>query len=266
MIKARPLDQDLISSGLSKGLPCGKYTLKVAENTQEVDASLKLRFQIFNNELGEGIPENESIERDVDEFDEYCDHLLVLSETKEVIGGYRLLYGPNRPSKGFYSESEFDFSKLNIDFNKTVELGRACIHPEFRKQTTLLALFWGLHRYMLARKAKYLLGCASLPPKLSNDDAECTYEFLTNENRVYPGAPITPLPKNENPGDAGQGNPHIPPLLAVYLEFGAKVMGRPAYDPVFACFDLPVFFDMDHLSTWGSELLKRFDKRLNSGE
>jgi hypothetical protein len=51
-------------------------------------------------------------------------------------------------------------------------------------------------------------------------------------------------------------------LLDLYLDFGAKIYSRPAYDPVFKCYDLLMMFDMQALSPWGTELLNRFDKRL----
>ena len=50
------------------------YTLKLAETEAERDQVYELRFRVFNQELGEGIAENEALQRDHDEFDAHCDH------------------------------------------------------------------------------------------------------------------------------------------------------------------------------------------------
>ncbi|MBS1985468.1 MAG: GNAT family N-acetyltransferase [Bdellovibrionales bacterium] len=246
--------------GLDQGLPCGRLVLKLATTPAELQSVLKLRFKIFNEELGEGIPENAGLGLDVDEFDKHCDHLMVLDHGK-VVGTYRLLHGPRRPEAGFYSQTEFDLSRLHLDIEHTVELGRGCIDPEHRKQTTLMALFWGLDKYMLSRGAKHLIGCSSLP-LMSADDAEATYAKLAAENHTLPNALVQPLPANQFRGDATRGTPNVPPLASFYVAFGAKILGRPAYDPIFRCYDLFMHFDLDHLSTWGQELLDRFDRRL----
>src|SRR5690606_27136272 len=106
----------------------------------------------------EGIPANINSGLDEDDYDPYCDHLMLLMHG-EVVATYRLLYGPRRPEKGFYTESEFFIKGLPVDFDRTVELGRACIHPKYRMKTTLMTLFWGIHLYAVLREARYLMGC-----------------------------------------------------------------------------------------------------------
>ena len=124
-----------------------------------------------------------------------------------------------------------------------------------------MALFWGLHRYMDLRKARYLLGCASLPP-MSGDDAEATFEALRAEGKLTDVPGVGPHPQHSFKGDPSRGQAKVPTLISLYLEFGAQIIGRPAYDPIFKCYDFFMLFDMEHLSAWGIELLERFDKRL----
>lgn len=249
---------------LAQGLPCGRFTVKLATTEAEKDEVFRLRFAVFNTELGEGIPENAATGRDRDVYDDFCDHLMLLADDGKVVGTYRLLYGPRRPARGFYSETEFLLKPLALDWDHVVELGRGCVDANFRKQTTLMTLFWGLHRYMLLRDARYLIGCGSLPP-MSHDDAEATFGALQATGKVDLSSGAQPLPANDFKGDASKGTANIPQLMSLYLEFGAKVLGRPAYDPVFRCHDTLVVFDMEHLSEWGTELLRRFDKRLLAG-
>ncbi len=249
---------------LKSGLPCGKLFVKLAVTPQERTEIFQLRYKVFNEELNEGLAASAETGLDQDDFDNHCDHLMVLNESKKVIGTYRLLFGPNRPAQGFYSQTEFDFSNLEIDFNQAVELGRGCIEAENRKQTTLMTLFWGLHRYMLGRNARYLLGCGSLP-KMSPDDAYATYESVKSRNLVRNDWNILPNAKNILRGKSGWGVPQVPQLIEFYFQFGAKVLCEPAFDSEFGCFDFLLLFDMNHLSEWGSDLLSRFDKRLTKG-
>lgn len=245
---------------LRNGVQCGKFLVKLATSPEEVQQVQRLRFEVFNEELGEGIPENGALGLDQDEYDQHCDHLMLVLEDK-VVATYRLLYGRERPTQGFYSETEFSIQALGIDFDSTVELGRACVHPKYRMKTTLMSVFWGMHLYVEARGARYLMGCSSL--SVTNDnDAEATFEALKSKGKVHFIEGLDPLPKNSFKGEAASGAALIPPLLGLYLEFGAKVFGRPAYDPVFKCYDMFMVFDMQNLSQWGIELLARFDKRL----
>jgi L-ornithine Nalpha-acyltransferase len=254
----------MASPTLNEGLPCGRLTLKLATTPAEQKAVFKLRYHVFNEELGEGIPENAATGLDTDDFDKHCDHLMVMDKDT-VVGTYRLLHGPKRPKNGFYSQTEFDISGLTIDTQVTVELGRGCIRADYRKQTTLMALFWGLHRYMLSRNARFLIGCGSLP-LMSADDAEATFEKLVKEGHIVMNGGVKPLPANAFQGTASRGTPNLPPLANFYVEFGAKILGRPAFDPIFKCYDLFMYFDLQLLSPWGRELLERFDRRLNGSE
>jgi putative hemolysin len=249
---------------LKTGLECGSVTLKIAGNREEIQSAQRLRYKIFNEELGEGIPENATTGLDKDEFDDFCDHLLVMDSEGTTIGTYRLLPGSRRPPQGFYTETEFDLSALNMDRKLIVELGRACIHPDFRKQSTLMGLFYGLREYVRMSGNRYLLGCGSLP-KMSQDDAEASFQSLIERGYVNFQSGAKPLDSHSFQGDSSLGKVQIPQLVNFYLSFGARVLGRPAYDPIFCCFDLLMFFDMDHLSKWGIELLERYEKRYSNG-
>lgn len=250
----------VVLDALKKGLPCGSLNLKLSSTPEELEQALRLRYKVFNQELGEGLPESVLTGMDRDKFDDYCDHLLI-RDGETVVGTYRLLPGSRKPPEGFYSEAEFDLSGLKYDPAQIVELGRACVDPENRKRGTLMGLFWGLHQYAEAVSGRYFIGCGSLPI-MSDNDAEATFQALAHQGRVDDSFGIAPRPQFVRSGKADEGEAQIPPLITFYMEFGARILGRPAYDPVFKCYDLLVFFDMENLSPWGQELLERFDKRL----
>lgn len=264
-----PVTRMIALAEMSRGLACGRFILKIASTDRELEAVFRLRYRVFNEELGEGLPENVALGLDVDEFDRHCDHLMLIDHhildnagiEAATVGTYRLLHGPRRPARGFYTETEFDLSRVVFDRDATVELGRGCIAAAHRKQTTLMALFWGLHRYMRLRQSRYLIGCGSLP-MMGPDDASATFAAMQSDGVVDPALPATPHPANLHLGDAAKGRAQIPPLLKLYFQFGARVLGKPAYDWAFKCHDVPVLLDHDRLTEWGRDLLSRFDARI----
>ena len=81
---------------------------------------------------------------DVDLFDDFCEHLLVLdAATGQVIGTYRVLTPAQARRVGStYSDTEFDLTRLRHLRERMVELGRSCVHRDHRQGGVILAL-WG---------------------------------------------------------------------------------------------------------------------------
>ena len=237
---------------LSIGLELGAYKIRLAQNDQDRDNVFKMRYMVFNEELGEGIPENAATQRDIDHFDTFCDHLIV-ERDNVPIGTYRLLHGQKSiASGGFYSETEFTLRNLPINFNDAVEMGRACVLPEHRKTATLICLLCGVRHYSNLKDAKYLFGLTSLA-KMSHGDALATYEQVQKLGLLTHYKGVEPLDVMKVPaGTVSSQNPQIPALLSVYFEIGAKVCAMPAYDPIFQCHDLLTLIDIEAIpeKTW----------------
>src|SRR5437667_11721076 len=89
-----------------------KYVARLAQSAEEVRRAQRLRFEVFNLELNEGLVESHFTGLDVDPFDEFCDHLIVEElATGEIVGTYRLQTGQLAAANlGYYSEREFDFA------------------------------------------------------------------------------------------------------------------------------------------------------------
>jgi putative hemolysin len=108
----------------------GRYVVRFARTREELDAALKLRFEVFNLELGEGLASSFRTGRDLDEFDETCHHLIVLESSQDkIVGTYRMQTDEMAATgRGFYSGTEFDLSCFPPHvLADGVELGRACI-------------------------------------------------------------------------------------------------------------------------------------------
>lgn len=140
------------------------FTVKLAETDEELRAAQRLRYDVFVRELGGGgemVDHAEGLERD--QFDPYFDHMLAYDDaTGEVVGVYRLLPGDRVAEVGrFYSEDEYDLTVLKNSGRKLLELGRSCLHPDYRGGTAMYHLWNGLAKYVSEREIEVLFGVAS---------------------------------------------------------------------------------------------------------
>lgn len=232
-----------------------RYELTLAEHLDEVRAAQRLRFEVFNLELHEGLPEAFLTGLDADEFDEVCDHLIVRDrETQAVVGTYRLQTGRNAAAhRGYYSAREFHFLPYESVRDQLVELGRACVAADHRNQTVLGLLWRGIARYAQAHGARYLTGCSSLTTQ-DGAAALATYRGLTPhlaasrwQTRPCAGWRCSAL--------QGQAVAlPVPRLLRAYLALGAKICGEPAIDREFSTVDFLTWMDLE---TPGSILLRK---------
>lgn len=239
----------------------GKYRVRFARTEADLDAVLRLRFRVFNLELGEGLKTSFVTGRDEDVFDGQCQHLMVLTaEGDEVIGTYRLQVAENAlAGAGFYSAGEFDLSALPDEvLAASVELGRACVDSEHRTKRALYMLWRGLAEYVVHNKKRSFFGCSSLSSQHQAEGMRF-YEWLEQEQRVHPDLSVTPLSEFAcaAPGDPPPGEDvplvPVPPLFGIYLRHGAWILGPPAIDRQFGTIDYLTYLEVqeDHLRTFG---------------
>lgn len=238
----------LTGTSLTVNAAHGPYQLRLAQSEGERTAAYRLRFEVFNLELQEGLDTAYATGRDVDEFDPTCDHLIVEDRcSRRIVGTYRLQTGATAAANaGYYGEREFDFGSYEPLRGLMVELGRACIHREHRSTEVLLLLWRGIVQYAVHHGARYLIGCCSLT---SQDPAEGTSVFAALSGslaetrlRTSPQAEFTmPLVRGT------EREPKIPKLLRTYLAVGAKICGPPAIDREFKTIDFLTLMDLDQL-------------------
>ncbi|MDX1742884.1 MAG: GNAT family N-acyltransferase [Ruegeria sp.] len=140
------------------------FTIRLAETKAELRAAQRLRYDVFVRELGGGgemVDHAAGLEQD--KFDPYFDHMLAIDNlTGKVIGVYRLLSGECAAKLGqFYSEDEYDLTVLKQSGRKLLELGRSCLHPDYRGGTAMYHLWNGLAAYVNEREIEVLFGVAS---------------------------------------------------------------------------------------------------------
>ncbi len=227
-----------------------RYEVRFVQNAEEFDAVLKLRFNVFNLELGEGLEESYATQRDQDEFDLSCHHLIVVDKKNaEVIGTYRMqTYEMAAAANGFYSAAEFDLTRLpEAVIDNSVEVGRACITAPHRNGRVLFLLWRGLAVYMMLTKKRYLFGCCSLTSQ-NPEEGKQVMDYLQANGHVHPELQILPQPDFVCYADdlivQKDLSIKIPRLFRIYLEYGAKACGPPAIDRRFKTIDYLVVLDI----------------------
>ncbi len=228
-------------------LETDRYTMRLARSEDELHAAQRLRFQVFNLELQEGLAASFALERDQDQFDAVCDHLLVTEKSSgEVVGTYRIQSGESaRRNLGYYSATEFDFSPFESVRSEMLELGRACIADGHRNQSVLGLLWKGIARYAKLQGARYLIGCSSIT---SQDAAGGlgTYQQLAKRCEVASPWRTLPLP-GWRCGEVVGEPLKVPKLMAAYLALGARICGEPALDREFGTVVFLTWLDLESL-------------------
>jgi len=226
----------------------GQFSASLAVTDLQRDAVFQLRFKVFNLELKEGLDSAFACGRDVDEFDDVCDHVMIEDARGEVVGTYRVQPGAVAAGAlGFYSAREFEFAPYKELAPQIIELGRACIHREYRTYEVLALLWRAVAIYAMRNNARYLIGCSSVT---SQDPGVgwTLYERL-RPHEVSAKLKTFPTRAFELPWSAERNiDTRIPKLLRGYLGMGAKICGPPALDREFKTLDFLTFLDIQAMS------------------
>lgn len=248
----------------------GRYRLRLAEGAEDRMAACRLRFKVFNIELGEGLESSYQTGIDTDQFDAVCDHLLVEDKqesnpSRRVVGTYRMQSGTTAAQNlGYYSEQEFRFAPYEALRAGILELGRASIDREHRTPEVLTLLWRGIAQYATDMGLRYLVGCSSINSK---DPAEgwqmyrqleqyrVSPEFETSPTEAYAcpteleGAQAQPERALQEGLEGSQAKaPKVPKLLRTYLTIGCRIGGPPAWDREFGTIDFLTLLDLKMVS------------------
>lgn len=145
----------------------GNLEVFVTRNAKDIKAAQALRYQVFFDEMGaRADARTMAAKLDVDEFDEICDHLLVVEHNEyngyKVVGTYRLLRRENMKKIGhFYTDGEFDISPIKQYRGHILEVGRSCVHADFRNRAVMQLLWRGIGAYVSKFNIGLMFGCAS---------------------------------------------------------------------------------------------------------
>ena len=224
------------------------FQVSLARHQDEVREAQRLRWQVFAEEMGARLASPEP-GLDIDLYDAHCDHLLVRDpDTSEVVGTYRILSPSAAKRVGdYYTETEFDLTRLQHLRGNMVELGRSCVHADYRSGGVITLLWAGLAEYMIRGGHDYLIGCASIGMADGGHNAAGIWHAVKEKHlapiewRVFPRCPL-PLDSIET-----ASTPTLPPLIKGYLRLGAFICGEPAWDPDFNTADLPILLPLKNI-------------------
>lgn len=225
-----------------------QFKVGLAESLDDLIDCQRLRYLVFNCELGEGLDSSKSLGLDRDRFDFICDHLMVREcNSGKLVGTYRMQSGYRaKGNLGYYGEQFFDFSPFEPVRAEVLELGRACVHTEYRNTLVLHMLWKGIARYAMSCGARYLLGCSSIN---SQDEAEgaALYEQLKEKYLAPPALRTAPRPGFvcRASGITPAADTIKPPrLFRAYLDVSGRLCGPPSIDREFKTIDFLTVIDL----------------------
>ncbi len=258
-IRVQPLDT--ASALIGK---IGSLEVRLARNTAEIRQAQMLRYQVFLQDFSTREEANTaSIGRDKDDYDQYCDHLLVIDTERmpgsDIVATYRIMQQQfARGNIGFYSQNEFDLAPMinrhpHLNF---MEVGRSCVLPDYRSKRTLELMWHGLWSYCLQNNFDVMMGCASLPGTNLRDlalplsflhhFAPASQEWQVSAQSGM-AADVELMAKHSL--DPKQALRQLPPLIKGYLRLGAQFGGHAVIDPKFRTTDVFVIMPVAKLNT-----------------
>lgn len=238
--------------------PGPSFSVSIAETEDDLRAAQALRYDVFVRELGGGgamVDHEAGLERDA--LDPFFDHMIVRDDrTGAVVGVYRLLRDDQAAAAGqFYSEDEYDLTPLKQSGRRLLELGRSCLHRDYRGGPALYHLWTGLADYVSRHGIEILFGVASFhgtdPKALA-----APLSVLHHAHLAPPELRVRALADNYQPMDLIAPDQldrkaamlAVPALIKAYLRLGGTV-GEGAYiDHAFNTIDVCLIMDTSDLN------------------
>jgi len=230
----------------------GDLIVRLAQTDADIEASQALRFRVFYEEMtARPSPAIAAAGRDFDRFDPYCDHLVVLDRRlgngpSALVGTYRLMRRDAAARIGrFYTQDEYNIRKLLRGGRQIMELGRSCVHADYRRHHTMQMLWRGIARYIALHRITLLFGCGSFPG--ADPDAHALpLSYLHHEHLAAPAFRPKALRsryvtmRRMAPGDIDRKKAMaaLPPLIKGYLRLGGCVGDGAVIDREFDTVDV----------------------------
>lgn len=255
-----PPEMTVAGSGGDLGLAVsGNMEVRLAASEAEIDAAQALRYRVFYEErAAKPVGDMAARRRDIDDYDEIADHLLVLDHSRgagpeAVVGTYRLIRRSRADRRGgFYTAGEYDISKIVSFPGEILELGRSCVDAGYRNRPTMQLLWKGIAAFVFRYEITLMFGCASLPGTDVDAFAD-QLSYLYHHHLAPDRLRVRALPElfvemNRLPADqvhAKAALAALPPLIKGYLRLGGFVGDGAVIDPQFNTVDVCVIVQTD---------------------
>ena len=231
--------------------PKRKVVAQICDTAKDIKSLYRLRYTIFTQEYGAKIKSLRKIDKNI--FDRYCKHVIVRDTNNNKIIGYTriMTYEANLKLGKFYTQGEFCLSSLASYLPRSAEIGRTCIHPDYRNGATIAVLWSKVAEYLALHKIQYLFGCASLGLGDSGKNASAVIAKLKKQGAFDPTLNVSPKQPlgYELQDNIQETDCVVPPLLKAYVRMGARLAPEPHWDKSFNVADLFIFLDLDKTNT-----------------
>lgn len=215
-----------------------RYQARLAETTDEIRAAQRLRWLCFV--ARNGAPDDGE-QVDADTLDAACRHMLVEEvATGRLVCCFRFLplAGGSEIARS-YSAQFYNLKALEAFDGPMVEMGRFCIHPEFRDPDIIRTAWAAMTRYVDEAGIEMLFGCSSFVGTEPDEHAEAF--AMLKERHLAPRRwwPRVKAPKvfrfaralRLRKPDPKRAMAAMPPLLRSYLAMGGWVSDHAVVDP-----------------------------------
>ena len=236
------------------------FEVRLTRTKEERRQVRALRYRVFVEEEGASATEEQkNLREEYDSYDRFAEYLGVFHNGK-IVGTYRII---NRDAAekmgGFYTETEFDISKIKRSGTNIAEMSRACVAPEYRENALVMRLLWeGLGEYIVRNKIGIVFGVASWTgtnPAMSAQAISYLYYNHLSPLRLRATVDPTKLVDGVNPKltrmnilpavfvDAAEARRQMTPLVKGYLRINAT-FGRGVFiDKPFNSYDVFVMLE-----------------------
>jgi len=254
------------------------YEVRLTRNKDERKQVRQLRYEVFVKEEGAN-PTDEQRELG-EEFDDYdkCAEYMAVFHNGKIVGAYRIIDKKAADKMGgFYTETEFNISKIKNASDNIAEMSRACVAMEYRENALVMRLLWaGLSEYVLRRRIAVLFGVASFVGQKPVESAQAiSYLYYNYLSPLRLRARV--IPENFAPGadqkmsrmnilprafvDEDLAKKQMTPLIKGYLRLGATFGQGVFIDKPFNTYDV---FVMMQTKKMDAAYQKHFYGRTNA--
>ena len=218
------------------------------ENLKELQEVQRFRANQFSHQFG--ISFEDGLDQDLYDFG--CEHAVLREKwTGEIVAYTRLKLFQGHEIGQSYSAKEFDVVPNLSHLPSILEIGRTCVHPQFRSGKALSMLWLNLvPKVLWSMRAKYLMGCVSI--HLEDNLARAYYTHrqiqqlgdhqiidIRSKHAFEPERPEYSFPQDER----------MPKLFDTYLGMQSKLSKQAFYDEDFKCLDYFVFLEINKIAT-----------------
>lgn len=216
----------------------GRYRARLTEEDADIRAAQRLRWLCFMARNGHA---DDGTNIDADDMDRECRHMLVEDVTSgQLVCTFRFLplAGGHEIGRS-YSAQHYNLACLEHFDGPMVEMGRFCVHPEWRDPNILRLAWAAMTRFVEDAGIEMLFGCSSFVGTEPEPHAEA---FAMLKERHL--APSRWLPRVKAPKvfrfaralrlrkpDPRRAMAAMPPLLRSYLAMGGWVSDHAVVDP-----------------------------------